>query len=135
MSTINFDIVSPAELMYSGSVDCIFAPTNTGEIGIYPNHTALLSILKPGEVRFEINNVQESIYISGGIIEVQPNMVTIFSDTAIRAHDLDEERVLEAKLRAEEELSDHASLQDITTVQLLLAESIAQLKIISSRKK
>lgn len=135
MSTIELDIVSPAELMYSGAVDCIFAPTNTGEIGIYPNHTALISILKPGEVRIEINNSQESIYISGGIIEVQPKKVTIFSDTAIRAHDLDEKKALEAKIRAEEELSDHANVHDIATVQLLLAESIAQLKIISSINK
>ncbi len=104
MSTIHVDVVSATESLYSGEVLCVFAPASTGELGIYPKHTALLSILKPGEVRIETDKGIESIYVSGGIVEVQPDVVTIFSDTAIRANDLDEFKALEAKQRAQDEM-------------------------------
>jgi F-type H+-transporting ATPase subunit epsilon len=135
MSTIHLDIVSATELIYSGAVDCVFAPGKTGELGIYPKHTALMSVLRPGEIRFEINGDQDSIYVSGGIIEVQPDIVTVFSDTAIRAHDLDEEKVMQAKQRAEEAMMDSDSSKDIASLQLALAESIAQLRMISKVRK
>ena len=86
MSVIHVDIVSATEEIYSGDANCVFAPATMGEIGVYPQHVPLISTLKPGEVRVETENGVESIYVSGGIVEVQPHTVTIFSDTAIRAN-------------------------------------------------
>jgi len=105
-----------------------------GEIGIYPMHVALISTLKPGEVRVETENGMESIFVSGGIIEVQPDTVTIFSDTAIRANDLDESKALEAKQRAEEAMSNAKGEQDVSSTQAALAESLAQLQMISKMR-
>ncbi|HAY41040.1 MAG TPA: F0F1 ATP synthase subunit epsilon [Gammaproteobacteria bacterium] len=134
MSTIHVDVVSATESLYSGEANCVFAPSSTGEIGIYPKHMALLSTLKPGEVRVETEKGVESIYVSGGIVEVQPDVVTIFSDTAIRANDLDEAKALEAKQRAEEAMSDSQSDQEVSTTQAALAESLAQLQMISKMR-
>jgi F-type H+-transporting ATPase subunit epsilon len=100
-------------------------------LGIYPKHVALLSVLKPGEVRIETDTGIESIYVSGGIVEVQPDVVTIFSDTAIRASDLNEAKALEAKQRAEAAMQDATENQDISATQAALAESMAQLQMIS----
>jgi F-type H+-transporting ATPase subunit epsilon len=131
MPTIHVDVVSATESLYSGEVSCVFAPASTGELGIYPKHTALLSTLKPGEVRIETDNGIESIYVSGGIVEVQPNIVTIFSDTAIRASDLDESKALEAKQRAQEAMENATESQDISATQAALSESMAQLQMIN----
>ncbi len=134
MSTIHVDIVSATESLYSGEAKCVFAPGNSGELVIYPQHLPLLSTLRPGEVRVETESGIESIYVSGGIVEVQPTVVTIFSDTAIRAHDLDESKALEAKQRAEEETANADTDQDITSTQAALAESMAQLQLISKMR-
>ncbi|BAF62043.1 F0F1 ATP synthase subunit epsilon [Candidatus Vesicomyidisocius calyptogenae] len=134
MSTIHVDVVSATESLYSGEVLCVFAPASTGELGIYPKHTALLSILKPGEVRIETDKGIESIYVSGGIVEVQPDVVTIFSDTAIRANDLDEFKVLEAKQRAQDEMDNSIDTQDISATQAALSESMAQLQMINKMR-
>ncbi len=99
-----------------------------------PKHTALLSILKPGEVRIETDKGIESIYVSGGIIEVQPDVVTIFSDTAIRANDLDEFKALEAKQRAQDEMDNSIDTKDISATQAALSESIAQLQMINKMR-
>ncbi len=132
--TIHVDVVSATESLYSGAANCVFAPASTGELGIYPKHVALLSTLKPGEIRIETDKGIESIYVSGGIVEVQPDIVTIFSDTAIRAGDLDETKALEAKQRAEEAMSDAEGNQDISSTQAALAESMAQLQMISKMR-
>lgn len=134
MSTIHVDVVSATESLYSGEVLCVFAPASTGELGIYPKHTALLSILKPGEVRIETDKGIESIYVSGGIIEVQPDVVTIFSDTAIRANDLDEFKALEAKQRAQDEMDNSIDTKDISATQAALSESMAQLQMINKMR-
>jgi F-type H+-transporting ATPase subunit epsilon len=134
MPTIHVDVVSATESLYSGEVLCVFAPASIGELGIYPKHTALLSTLKPGEVRIETDKGIESIYVSGGIVEVQPNVVTIFSDTAIRASDLDESKALEAKQRAQEAMENATESQDISATQAVLAESMAQLQMISKMR-
>jgi F-type H+-transporting ATPase subunit epsilon len=131
---IHVDIVSATESLYSGEAKCVFAPGSNGELGIYPQHLALLSTLKPGEVRVETESGIESIYVSGGIVEIQPNIVTIFSDTAIRAHDLDESKALEAKKRAEEAMLDADSSHDISSTQAALAESMVQLQMISKMR-
>ncbi|CAC9445801.1 ATP synthase epsilon chain (EC 3.6.3.14) [uncultured Gammaproteobacteria bacterium] len=134
MSSIQVDVVSATESLYSGEAKCVFAPASTGELGIYPKHVALLSVLKPGEVRIETDTGVESIYVSGGIVEVQPNVVTIFSDTAIRASDLNEAKALEAKQRAEAAMEDATENQDISATQAALAESMAQLQMISKMR-
>ena len=134
MSVIHVDIVSATEEIYTGEAKCVFAPASLGEIGIYPMHVALISTLKPGEVRVETENGMESIFVSGGIIEVQPDTVTIFSDTAIRANDLDESKALEAKQRAEEAMSNAQGEQDVSSTQAALAESLVQLQMISKMR-
>ncbi len=134
MSVIHVDVVSATEEIYSGEAKCVFAPASLGEIGIYPRHVALISTLKPGEVRVETENGMESIFVSGGIIEVQPDTVTIFSDTAIRANDLDESKALEAKQRAEEAMSNAQGEQDVSSTQAALAESLVQLQMISKMR-
>ena len=134
MAVIHVDVVSATEEIYSGEASCVFAPATMGEIGVYPQHVPLISTLKPGEVRVETENGVESIYVSGGIVEVQPNTVTIFSDTAIRANDLDEAKAIEAKKRAEEAMSNAQSDQDISTTQAALAESMAQLQMITKMR-
>ena len=134
MSVIHVDVVSATEEIYSGEAKCVFAPASMGEIGIYPKHVALISTLKPGEVRVETENGMESIFVSGGIIEVQPDTVTIFSDTASRANDLDESKALEAKQRAEEAMSNAQGAQDVSSTQAALAESLVQLQMISKMR-
>ncbi|CAC9635833.1 ATP synthase epsilon chain (EC 3.6.3.14) [uncultured Gammaproteobacteria bacterium] len=134
MSSMQVDVVSATESLYSGEARCVFAPASTGELGIYPKHTALLSTLKPGEVRIETDKGVESIYVSGGIVEIQPDVVTIFSDTAIRASDLNEAKALEAKQRAEAAMEGATENQDISATQAALAESMAQLQMISKMR-
>ncbi|BBB24400.1 F-type H+-transporting ATPase subunit epsilon [Isorropodon fossajaponicum endosymbiont JTNG4] len=134
MPTIHVDVVSATESLYSGEALCVFVPASTGELGIYPKHTALLSTLKPGEVRVETDKGIESIYVSGGIVEVQPDVVTIFSDTAIRASDLDESKALEAKQRTQEAMENATKSQDISATQAALAESMAQLQMINKMR-
>lgn len=135
MSVIKVDVVSSEQELYSGEVKVVSAPATTGELGIYPGHMALMATLKAGEVRLETEKGEESIYVAGGIIEVQPEIVTIFSDTAIRASDLDEEKALEAKQKAEDAMSNASEDQDLTSLQNALAESVAQLNMLKKIRK
>jgi len=102
--TIHVDVVSAEESIFSGVAEFVAVPAEMGELGIYPRHAPLLTRLKPGSVRIKIPDQaeEELIYVSGGILEVQPNVVTILSDTAMRGQDLDEAKALEAKQKAEE---------------------------------
>ena len=105
-NTIQVDIVSAEEQIFSGEAYMVFAPAVMGELGIAPRHTPLISPLKPGEIRLDVGDGKEEFFfISGGILEVQPHLVTVLSDTAIRADDLDEAAAMEAKKRAEEALA------------------------------
>jgi len=104
--TIHVDIVSAEKEIYSGSVEAVFASAIMGELGIYPRHTPLLTRLKPGEVRVLVNGKEEQFYVSGGMLEVQPHLVTVLADTAMRAADVDEAAALEAKADAERALKD-----------------------------
>jgi F-type H+-transporting ATPase subunit epsilon len=129
--TLHVDIVSAEEEIFSGTVTAVFAPAEMGEVGIYPRHTQLLTRLKPGEVRVETQEGEElSFYVSGGVLEVQPHVVTVLSDTAIRAKDLDEAAALEAKERAERMLTDKRSDFEYAKAQAELAEAVAQLRAI-----
>lgn len=130
--TIHVDIVSAEKSLYSGSAEVVIAPGQRGELGIYPRHTPLLTTLKPGSVRIKVPNQaeEELVYVSGGILEVQPNIVTILSDSAIRGADLDETKALEAKRAAEEAMKDKAASIDYAQAQAELAEAVAQLAAI-----
>ena len=135
--TIHVDIVSAEKTLYSGSAEVVIAPGQRGELGIYPRHTPLLTTLKPGSVRIKVPNQveEELIYVSGGILEVQPNVVTILSDSAIRGADLDEAKALEAMHAAEEAMKDKAATIDYAQAQIELAQAVAQLAAIKKLRK
>ena len=134
--TMHVDIVSAEAEIFSGTVTMVYAPAEMGEVGIAPRHTQLLTRLKPGEVRVQNQQgEEEAFYVSGGILEVQPHVVTVLSDTAIRAHDLDEAAALEAKKQAEEAMADKQSDMDYAKAQAELAEAVAQLRAIQNIRK
>ncbi len=129
--TIHVDIVSAEAEIYSGQAEMVFAPALMGEVGIAPGHTPMLTRLKPGEVRLKLSDgSEEAFYVSGGMLEVQPRMVTVLSDTAVRAHDIDEAAALEAKQRAEQMLSDRSAEIDYAKALAEYAEAAAQLQAI-----
>ena len=135
--TLHVDIVSAEAAIYSGLAEFVVVPAETGEVGIYPRHAPLISRIKPGSVRIKKPEQDEEdlIYVSGGILEVQPGVVTILSDTAIRGADLDESRILEAKREAEEAMRDRSSAMDYAKAQAELAEAVAQLAAIAKLRK
>ena len=133
--TIHVDIVSAEASIYSGLAEMVYAPGEMGELGIAPRHAPLVTRLKPGEVRLDTGSEQLDFFISGGILEVQPHVVTVLADTAIRADDLDEAKALDAKKRAEDALADKASDIDFAKAQAELAEAAAQLQAIGRLRK
>jgi len=134
--TIHVDIVSAEREIFSGLAEMVFAPAIMGEVGIAPKHTPLITRLAPGEVRLQLPNGEEqSFYVSGGLLEIQPHVVTILSDTAMRAEDLDEAAVLKAKEEAERQLHDHAAEMDYATALAKNAELSAQLQAIQRLRK
>jgi len=134
--TLHVDIVSAEEEIFSGTATMVFAPAEMGEVGIAPRHTPLLTRLKPGEVRVQTQEGEEfSFFVSGGLLEVQPHVVTVLSDTAIRAADLDEAQALEAKERAEKLLADKSADIDYAKAQAELAQSMAQLAAIKKLRQ
>jgi len=130
--TVHVDVVSAEESIFSGLVEMVVVPGEMGELGIYPRHAPLLTRIKPGSVRLKLPDQSESvlIYVSGGMLEVQPSVVTILADTAIRGADLDEARSLEAKRAAEEAMKNRASDVDYAAAQAELFEALAQLQAI-----
>ena len=131
--TIHIHIVSAEKEIFSGTANMVFAPAEMGEVGIAPRHTPLLTRLKPGEVRVQMEGQDEQFfYVSGGILEIQPHVVTVLADTAIRATDLDEAAAIQAKERAERAMDDKQSDFDYAKAQAELAEAVAQLRTISS---
>lgn len=134
--TMHVDIVSAEEEIYSGVATFLVAPAVAGEVGVAPRHTPLLSPLKAGEVKITLQGGEEqSIFVSGGMLEIQPHVVTVLADTAIRAKDLDEAAAIAAKERAEDALRDNAGEVDYAQAQLELAEAVAQLHTIQNVKK
>jgi F-type H+-transporting ATPase subunit epsilon len=134
--TIHVDIVSAEEEIFSGSAEMVFAPAAMGEVGIAPRHTQMLTPLKAGEVRLYTEGKDDQyFYVSGGMLEVQPHVVTVLADTALRARDLDEASALEAKQRAEAALKDKAGKIDYAKAQAELAEAVAQLRTIEHLRK
>jgi F-type H+-transporting ATPase subunit epsilon len=135
--TVHVDVVSAEESIFSGLVEMVVVPGEVGELGIYPRHAPLLTRIKPGSVRLKLPNQDEPmlIYVSGGMLEVQPSLVTILADTAIRGADLDEVRSLEAKRAAEEAMKNRASDIDYAKAQAELSEAVAQLQAIQKMRK
>jgi len=135
--TVHVDVVSAEASIFSGLAELIIVPGESGEMGIYPRHSALLTRIKPGSVRLKLPNQAEDelIYVSGGMLEVQPDVVTILADTAIRGGDLDEARALQAKQDAEEAMKNRSSDIDYAHAQAELAEAIAQLAAINQLRK
>jgi F-type H+-transporting ATPase subunit epsilon len=136
MATIHVDIVSAEGEIFSGEASMVFAPAVMGEIGIAPRHAPLLTTLKPGEVRVQTPGGDEQFfYVSGGAIEIQPHLVTVLADTALRAKDLDEAAALQAKQRAEEALKNRTDAVDAAELQAELARLAAQVKMIEKLRK
>lgn len=130
--TLQVDIVSAEQAIFSGEAEMVVAPGEAGELGILPEHAALLTRIKPGTVRITRpgDAKEEIIYVSGGMMEVQPHVVTILADTSIRAENLDEAKALEAKRHAEEAIANRTGDMEIAEAQAVLAESVAQLAAI-----
>jgi len=134
--TMHVNIVSAENEIYSGTVTEVYAPAEMGEVGIMARHTQMLSTLKPGVVRVVPQEGEEqSFYVSGGILEVQPHVVTILSDTALRAADIDESAALEAKSRAESAMKDKASDMDYAKAKSELIEAVAQIEALKKLRK
>lgn len=135
--TMHVDVVSAEEEIFSGPATMLFAPGAMGDLGIYPRHAPLLTSIKPGEVRIVTEQGAEEIvlYVSGGMLEIQPEAVTILADTAQRASDIDEAAALEAKERAEKLLSDQKDDVDYAAASAELAEAMAQLQAVQRLKK
>ncbi|HEX7455801.1 MAG TPA: F0F1 ATP synthase subunit epsilon [Gallionella sp.] len=135
--TVHVDVVSAEELIFSGLAEIVVVPGIMGELGILPRHTPLLTRIKPGSVRIKRPDQAEAelIYVSGGMLEVQPGVVTILSDTAIRGKDLDEARALESKQAAEESMRNRISDLDYAQAEAELAQALAQLRIIQQIRK
>ena len=128
MSTIHVDVVSAEELIFSGEARFVALPGEAGELGIYPRHTPLITRIKPGAVRIEkVDGTEEFVFVAGGLLEVQPNLVTVLSDTAIRGKDLDEAKAMAAKAAAEEALKNAKGDIDIAMAQSELAVMAAQI--------
>jgi F-type H+-transporting ATPase subunit epsilon len=134
--TLHVDIVSAEGEIFSGQAELVVAPGEEGEVGIVARHAPFLSPLKPGEVRIKTEGQEPlSFYVSGGMLEVQPYLVTILSETALRAKDIDEAAALEAKRLAEEALADRTSQLEYAKARALLAEAMAQLRTLENYRK
>ena len=135
--TIHVDVVSAEELIFSGEAEFVALPGEQGELGIYPKHTPLITRIRPGAVRIKVvgQAEEEFVFVAGGLLEVQPDTVTVLADTAIRGHDLDEAKALEAKKLAEENIHNKDSGIDYAQAQAELASAIAQLAAIQKLRK
>ena len=134
--TLQVDIVSAEQQIFSGQADMVIAPGEAGELGILPEHAPLLTRIRPGTVRIQsAGNAEEVIYVSGGMMEVQPDRVTVLADTSIRAHDLDEAKAMEAERLAKEALANRQGVMEIAKAQAELAEAAAQLAAIRKLRK
>jgi F-type H+-transporting ATPase subunit epsilon len=135
--TVHVDVVSAEKSLFSGQAEVVIAPGQMGELGIYPRHAPLLTRIRPGSVRLKLpdQEQEELIYVSGGMLEVQPNVVTILADTAIRGADLDEARALEAKKAAEDAIQNRASGVDYAKAQAELMAAVEQLRAIEKLRQ
>jgi len=136
-NTVRVDVVSAEEEIFSGEAEFVAAPASAGEVGVYPNHAPMVTTIKPGALRIKLPDTAEEtvIYISGGILEVQPGLVTVLSDTAVRGGDLDEAKANEALKAAQEAMKNKASDMDYAKAKAELAEAAAQIQAIKKLRK
>ena len=137
VNTVHIDVVSAEASIFSGEAEFVVAPAGGGEVGIYPNHAPMITTIKPGALRIKQTNVSEEvlIFISGGILEVQPGMITVLADTAVRGHDLDEAKAIAAKEAAIEAMKDRTSEMNYAKAQAELSEAMAQIHAIERLRK
>ncbi len=134
--TIHVDIVSAETEIFSGTASMVFAPAQMGEVGIAPRHAPMITRLRAGQVRVQNEGQEEQVfYVSGGMLEIQPHVVTVLSDTALRADDIDEAAALEAKQRAEDAIADRRSDFEYAKAKAELAEAVAQLQALQKIRK
>ncbi len=135
--TVHVDIVSAEEQIFSGLAEFVVLPGEAGELGIMPGHMPLMTRIKPGAVRVRVPNQaeEELVFVAGGMLEVQPGLVTVLADTAIRGKDLDEAKALDAKKKAEEALASQSAKIDYAKAQAELMEAVAQLAAIQKLRK
>jgi F-type H+-transporting ATPase subunit epsilon len=131
-ATLHVDVVSAEEQIFSGEAEFVVLPGVLGELGIYPRHTPLLTAIRPGAVRIQPPGgaAEELVFVQGGFLEVQPHLVTVLADTAIRAKDLDEVKALEAKRAAEEAMQNKTSKEEIARAEAELSAAVAQIEAI-----
>jgi F-type H+-transporting ATPase subunit epsilon len=136
-NTVHIDVVSAEASIFSGEAEFVVAPAGAGEVGIYPNHAPMITTIKPGALRIQLADAAEEvvIFISGGLLEVQPGMITVLADTAIRGHDLDEAKAIAAKEAAMEAMKNRSSDMDYATAQAELSEAVAQIQAIERLRK
>ncbi len=133
-STIKLDVVSPEGVIYSGKANRVFASAEMGEVGILPKHAPFLSPLKPGVITIESGDEEEFLYVSGGILEVQPDVISVLADTVVRAEDLDEAAANEAKAQAEAAMKNASTETDLDAATLQVINAVAQLEAIQKYK-
>ena len=136
-NTVHIDVVSAEAAIFSGEAEFVVAPAGAGEVGIYPNHAPMITTIKPGALRIQLADAAEEvvIYISGGLLEIQPGMITVLADTAIRGHDLDEAKATVAKEAAIEAMKNRSSDMDYAKAQAELSEAVAQIAAIERLRK
>ncbi|MEI8362693.1 MAG: F0F1 ATP synthase subunit epsilon [Betaproteobacteria bacterium] len=136
-NTVHIDVVSAEASIFSGEAEFVVAPASAGEVGIYPHHAPMVTTIKPGALRIKLPNAAEEtlIFISGGILEVQPGLITVLADTAVRGHDLDEAKAIAAKEAAEEAMQNRTSDMDYAKAQAELSEALAQIQAIERLRK
>ena len=136
-NTIHIDVVSAEASIFSGEAEFVVAPASAGEVGIYPHHAPMVTTIKPGALRIKLPDAAEEtlIFISGGILEVQPGFITVLADTAVRGHDLDEAKAIATKEAAMEAMKNRSSDMDYAKAQAELAEALAQIQAIEWLRK
>ena len=136
-NTVHIDVVSAEASIFSGEAEFVVAPASAGEVGIYPNHAPMITTIKPGALRIQLADAAEEvvIFISGGMLEVQPGMITVLADTAIRGADLDEAKAVAAKVAAIEAMKNRSSDMDYAKAQAELSEAVAQIAAIEKLRK
>ncbi|MBM3350278.1 MAG: F0F1 ATP synthase subunit epsilon [Betaproteobacteria bacterium] len=136
-NTVHIDVVSAEASIFSGEAEFVVAPASAGEVGLFPNHAPMITTIKPGALRIKQENEAEEtlIFISGGMLEVQPGVITVLADTAVRGRDLDEAKAIAAKEAAEEALRNRTSDIDYATAQAELSEAVAQIQTIERLRK
>jgi len=136
-NTVHIDVVSAEASIFAGEAEFVVVPASAGEVGIFPHHAPMVTTIKPGALRIKLSENQEEtlIFISGGLLEVQPGLITVLADTAVRGHDLDEAKAVAAKAAAEEVMKNRTSEMDYAKAQAELSEAIAQIQVIERLRK